>query len=100
MNISPNEVIKCESLKVKTITGSVFEFPVVDNKNMFPHFFKTQEVFDVQIQCSLLEDEAKAMYKRKDNIAYLICVWVKKEDINDKAMKEINERPKLSFLLN
>lgn len=100
MSFPINGIIKCESASVRLSSGEIFEFPVVDNKDLFPNFFRTTDKFGLELQCLFLESEIYAMYKRKDNIAYLICAWEKPEEINQEAMNEIIADPKLSYLLN
>lgn len=100
MSQSENELIKCESASVRLNNGEIFEFPIVDNKDLFPNLFRTDAEFNIEIQCVLLENDTHAMYRRKANIAYLICAWENKEEINEEAMKEITSNPKFSYLLN
>lgn len=100
MNTPSIDVIECESASVRLSNGEIFEFAVVDNKGLFPNCYKATTDFDIQIQCYLLENNTHAMYKKKDNIAYLICAWSSASEINDEAMKEITSNPKLAYLLN
>lgn len=93
-------IINCQSASVKLSSGKIFEFPIVDNKNLFAHFFRTKSDFRVEVHCSFMEETKYAMYKRKENVAYLVCAWEKKSEINEEAMQEITLNPKLSYLLN
>lgn len=100
MIVSANEVIICESVSVRIAPGEYFEFAIVDNKDLFPNFFRTTSEFDVEIRCNHINELTYALYKRKANIAYLVCAWEKKEEINDRAMEAIKASPNLHYLLN
>ncbi|WP_152560670.1 hypothetical protein [Pantoea sp. NGS-ED-1003] len=100
MNTHLKNVIDCESISVRVAPGEYFEFAVVDNKDMFPHFFKTSESFNIQLQCNCIDSLVYALYERKGNIAYLVCSWEHKSEINDAALGIIRSRPNLSYLLN
>lgn len=100
MNTSINNIIDCESVSVRIAPGEYFEFAVVDNKDMFPHFFKTNDSFNVQLQCNCIGSFVYALYERKGNIAYLVCAWELKSEINKAALELIKARPNLSYLLN
>ena len=99
---SANDIIECESVSVRIAPGEYFNFPVVDNKNIFLHFYKTSEEFKFQVQTSEpFEDETTyALYGKKGDFAYLICSWSKKEEINDAALEIIKSSDVFSHLLN
>ncbi|MCW1973491.1 UNVERIFIED_ORG: hypothetical protein FHW05_002339 [Pantoea agglomerans] len=94
----PTDVIECESVSVRCNDGEIFEFPVVDNKNVFPHFYRTDTEFTYQIQTLLIHD-LRAMYKKHKNIAYLICAWDKKEEISKEAMSVIISDETFHYLI-
>lgn len=100
MSQTSNEFIKCDSASVRLSNGEIFEFPIVDNKDLFPNFFRTELDFSIQVQCYLIGNETYAMYKRKENVAYLVCAWGNKSEINEEAMLEITVNPELAYLLN
>lgn len=95
-----NDLIECESASVRLSNGEIFEFPVVDNKDTFPNFFRTNANSRIEIRSADFDELIIAMYKRKENLAYLVCAWEKKEEINKEAMEEIISNPKLAYLLN
>lgn len=92
------ELIECESVSVRLTSGFFFDFPIVDNKGLFSHFYRTYEEFEHQIKCCL-DTETYALYGRKENIAYLICAWKIKEEINESALNVISNSSKLNYLL-
>lgn len=100
MDAKSSDVIECGSISVKCDNGEIIEFPVVDNKGLFPNFFRTAEKFRFQVQCYLVEGNTYALYKRVNNIAYLLCAWNKKEEINNEALELISSKKELSYLLN
>ncbi|MEB5973465.1 hypothetical protein MXF20_15400 [Pantoea dispersa] len=100
MSQPSNELIKCDSASVRLSNGEVFEFPIVDNKDLFPNLFRAESDFNIQVQCYLIDSEIYAMYKRKENIAYLVCAWENNSEINEEAMLEITTNPELAYLLN
>lgn len=100
MTTSSNEIITCESASVRIAPGEYFDFPIVDNKDLFPNYFRTQSEFQFQLQCNCIDNFIYALYMRKANIAYLVCAWANKDEINDQAMQIIKENPKLHYLLN
>lgn len=100
MNITSEEIITCESASVRIAPGEYFEFPIVDNKGLFPNYFRTKSTFVFELQCNCIDNFIYALYMRKANIAYLICAWEKKEEINDRAMEVIKDNPSLHYLLN
>lgn len=100
MNTTSNEVFEYESVSVRIGPGKYFEFPIVDNKNLFPHFFKATSESKLQLQTNCSDVRIHALYQRKGNIFYLVCAWEKIEEINDEALKLINANPKLLHILN
>ena len=100
MRTSSNEIITCESASVRIAPGEYFEFPIVDNKDLFPHFFKTNSDFNFQVQCNCFEDFIYALYMRKEKLAYLVCCWANKDEINEQAMQIIKSNTSLHYLLN
>lgn len=100
MNTSSDEIITCESASVRIAPGIYFELPIVDNKDLFPNFFKTEENFRFQVQCNCINEFIYALYVRKENLAYLVCCWADKDEINEQAMQIIKSNPKLHYLLN
>ena len=100
MNTNPNEIIECESVSVRIGAGKYFEFPIVDNKDMFPHFFRANSDSNLQLQVSCLDELIYALYRREGNIFYLVCAWEKEEEINDEARKLIASSQKLINILN
>ncbi|QGY29050.1 hypothetical protein [Pantoea cypripedii] len=102
MTNSANDIIECESVSLRVAPGEYFNFPVVDNKGLFRHFYKTSEEFKFQVQSSepFEEDTIYALYGKKGDFAYLICAWDKKEEINDSALEILKSSVKFSYLLN
>lgn len=100
MKTPSSEIINCESASVRIAPGKYFDFPIVDNKGLFPSFFKTNSDFNIQVQCNCINDFIYALYLRKEKLAYLVCAWANKNEINDQAMQIIKENPKLHYLLN
>lgn len=97
---SANDLIECESASVRLTSGNLFKFPIVNNKDVYRHFYKTDDEFEYQLQCLFLENDTYALYGKKENLAYLICAWNKKEEINDAALEVIKSSDKFSYLLN
>lgn len=95
-----NDIIDCASVAVRIGPGEYFEFAVVDNKGLFPNFYRTSQKFEVMVQCNCIEEFIYAIYKRKGNIAYLVCAWEKKHELNDAAIELIKSKPELAYLLN
>jgi len=100
MNPTVNSLTKEQSASVVLDNGEIFKFTLVDNKNIFKHYFKTDREFNIEIHGMSEELNIYAMYKRHDNLAYLVCAWEKKEEINKEAMNEIISNKRLSYLLN
>lgn len=92
------DVIECESVAVRCHDGEIFEFPVVDNKNLFPHFFRTYADFSYQVQTNLIHG-VTAIYKKHKNISFLVGTLVKGGIVNDEVMKIIEEDDRLTYLL-
>jgi len=84
---------------VRCSDGEFIYFPLVDNKKLFPTHFKTNEDFSYQLS-SALKFRTHALYKRHKNIAYLVCAWVGKDEINEAALKIIKADKTLHYLLN
>lgn len=100
MNPPVNSSTKDQSVSVVLDNGEIFKFSLVDNKNMFTHCFRTDRKFNIEIRSISEKLTIYAMYKRHENLAYLVCAWEKKEEINEEAMNEIISNEKLSYLLN
>lgn len=79
---------ECESVSVRLPSGAFLEIPIVDNKGIFRHFFKTEEQFRYQVISNLENIATFALYEKIDNFSCLICAFSKAEEINDRA-KEI-----------
>lgn len=100
MNTSSNEIIDCESVSVRIAPGEYFQFPVVDNKGLFPHFFRSESKSDLQLQTNCIDEYFHALYQRKGNVFYLVCAWQTKEEINNAALDMIKANPKFHHILN
>ncbi|MDC7862241.1 hypothetical protein [Pantoea ananatis] len=98
MNSPSINVIKCDSVSVRCNDGEIFGFKVVDNKDMFPLFFRKNNNYDYCLQC-LYVAKAYALYKKHKNIYYLICVWSEKEELNTEALEIIHADESLHYLL-
>ncbi|WP_141240224.1 hypothetical protein [Pantoea ananatis] len=102
MNSPSVKIIECESVAVRCDDGEIFQFTVVDNKNLFSHFYRANKIgipspdFDYQLQCCCYN---YALYKRHKNIVYLVCAWTTKEEINEPAMEIINTEERLHYLI-
>ncbi len=85
---SVNEYIECDYVRIRQDNGSLLEIPIVNNKGIFRHFFKTEEQFRYQVISNLENIATFALYEKIDNFSCLICAFSKAEEINDRA-KEI-----------
>lgn len=89
-------LIKVGSFLLRIAPGEHQEFPVEDNKELFPHFRKTSEEFKFRLDSFFGDDvQTFGLYKKVGDFAILVCAFSKPEDVNEEAKTIIESNPVL-----
>lgn len=89
-------IIECESFTLRVAPGEYQNFPVVDNKGLFPHFRKTDEVFINGFEVYRTDNgPVVGIYKKVSSFAILVCAFSKMEGINTEASVILSSNPSM-----
>jgi hypothetical protein len=78
----PSEI---ERISVRAKPGVYVSFRPVDGKGLFKAFFQTERLdFGTDLQCV---EDYWAVYKVEHGIAWLVCVFTKREEVSAQALE-------------
>lgn len=97
MNIKVRDlIIECESFTLRVAPGEYQTFPVVDNKGLFSHFRKTDEVFIYGFEVYRTENgPVIGIYKKVGCFSILVSTFSKMEEINSEASSILDGNPSM-----
>lgn len=86
---------------LQTAPGEYLEFSLVDNKGLYPDFYRTTNSFSSEITMNLTAAyPSYAIYKKVGYYSILVCAFANKEEINEEAMSLINSNEKYLEILS
>lgn len=89
-------IIECESITLRVSPGEYHNFPIVDNKDLFAHYRRTNEECKFQLVTHLLDEPVIfAIYKRVGEFLILVCAFASFEEINTEALEIIKSNEQL-----